>query len=174
MEVCDLRKVLGVLGWVFGGMVFFPFYFHLLFQLNILQSLPSETEIYLEISLVMAVDRFCSHDVKEHRETTKRRKLFFFFSWAQFWLYFSTYGTHCRVLDYPFWSSEWGGNVVPSSGSCSSKEVVVLNKPSVIFSMIEDNDGPFIFLNVSFHALDIEVIDVYSHNLDWNDLFCIQ
>lgn len=122
----------------------------------------------LFLALIMADLKVCSSNVRGMRQTAKRRQQFSYFHRYNFDLIL-VQETHCTPDMERVWQNEWGGHIIFSHGTSSSKGVAILFNPKLHFSIVKvrnDQNGRYIILDLSIGATTLTVICCYGPNRD--------
>jgi exonuclease III len=81
--------------------------------------------------------------------------------------------THSKLEDENVWKREWGGEIVFSHGSSSSRGTCIMFAPNMAFTIHDkyiDQEGRFVIINVTINDVTLTLVNIYGPNND-NDVF---
>ena len=117
--------------------------------------------------------KICSYNVRGLNQANKRRKVFSYLHNLKHDICLIQ-ETHSVLRNEKYWSNEWGGKVLFSHGSSSSRGVAILFNPSFTVStckLYQDELGRFIIVDLFTSHDIITLVNVYAPNLDTPSFF---
>ncbi|KAJ8035824.1 hypothetical protein HOLleu_19619 [Holothuria leucospilota] len=109
-----------------------------------------------------------SYNARGLRQPSKRRQQFAYLHRHHFDIVFIQ-ETHSTSSDDRFWCNEWGGNILFSHGTSSSRGVAIFFRPGTSFDILKihcDNSGRFVVADVGYGGSIFTLLSVYGPNLD--------
>ena len=114
-----------------------------------------------------------SQNVRGLQESKKRRAMFYSFHKSNYNI-FLLQETHSSAECEQQWQNEWGGKIVFSHGSTSSRGVCILFKNNFsldIHRLQTDGDGRYIIVEIKLDCLSLLLCSIYGPNRDDPDFF---
>ena len=114
-----------------------------------------------------------SQNVRGLVDDRKRREVFFKLNKSKYNVFFLQ-ETHSDSQCEQQWHSEFGGDIIFSHGTRASRGTCILFKKSVgkeIHSVITDNDGRYVIVDVTFGNTRLTLVSIYGPNSDDSDFF---
>ena len=99
----------------------------------------------------------------------KRNKIFHYLKHTRHIQIAMLQETHSKIGDEIKWKKEWGGEIIFSHGSSSSRGTCILFAPNVdivIHDKLIDSNGRFIILNVTINEVKVTLANIYGPNND--------
>ena len=82
--------------------------------------------------------------------------------------------THSKSEDETIWTKEWGGEIVFSHGSSSSRGACIMFAPNMEYNINDkylDPQGRFVILNVTINDVKLTLANIYGPNNDDDKFF---
>lgn len=117
--------------------------------------------------------QFCSYNVNGLVDDKKRRKIFQYLKLKKVQIAMLQ-ETHSTDEKMHLWQSEWGGKMVCSNNTSSSKGVLLLFDRQLDFVMnrVEtDSDGRYIIMEISLNESTFVLANIYAPNEDTPNFF---
>lgn len=117
--------------------------------------------------------KLCSCNARGLRQTIKRRTQFAYFHRHKFDVIL-VQETHSTFEDERYWRNEWGGDILFSHGTTSSKGVAILFKRQLYHEIVKthcDQNGRYIIVDVNLENRSFTIVCTYGPNHDDPDFF---